>query len=142
MVAGAITAYWAVQMTGGNWYSSAKPIPISIVSANNYLLDQLAFHTAATNWNNLTVSGTTVTIGSQASSALAGSITGAGIIMIHNDTTGASMNWENFAITTNAVTQVAPTINDRHRPVPSECRHWRRSQLRRDHQFRLPADYL
>ncbi len=110
-VNGAITAYWAVQMTGGLWYSSAKPIPISIVAQNNYLLDQLAFHTAATNWNNLTVAGNVVTIGAQASSALSGNITGAGIIMIHNDTTGASMNWENFAITTNAVTQLPPTIN-------------------------------
>jgi hypothetical protein len=110
-VPGAITAYWAVQMTGGLWYSSAKPIPISVVAQNNYLLDQLAFHTTATNWNNLTVNGTAVGIGSQASSDLSGNITGAGIIMIHNDMTGASMNWENFAITTNAVTQVAPKIN-------------------------------
>ncbi|HXD01639.1 MAG TPA: hypothetical protein VN048_20045 [Verrucomicrobiae bacterium] len=110
-VSGAITAYWAVQMTGGLWYSSAKPIPISIVSQNNYLLDQLAFKTAATNWNNLTISGGIPSIGSQASGALTGDITGAGIIIIHNDTTGASMNWENFAITTNAVTQLAPVIN-------------------------------
>jgi Immunoglobulin I-set domain len=110
-VAGAITAYWAVQMTGGLWYSSVKPIPISIVAQNNYLLDQLAFTTTPANWNTLTVSGGTVTIGSQAANPLSGNITGAGIIMVHNDTTGASMNWENFAITTNAVTQLPPLIN-------------------------------
>jgi hypothetical protein len=111
-VNGAITAYWAVQMTGGAWYSSAKAIPISIVSQNNYLLDQLAFHTAASNWNTLTITAGVPSIGGPASGPLAGSITGAGIVMVHNDTTGASMNWENFAITTNAVTQLAPGIND------------------------------
>jgi hypothetical protein len=110
-VAGAITAYWAVQMTGGLWYSSAKTIPISIVAQNNYLLDQLAFTTTATNWNTLTVSGGTATIGSHPGSALSGNITGAGIIIVHNDTTGASMNWENFAITTSPVTQLPPLIN-------------------------------
>jgi hypothetical protein len=112
-VSGAVTAYWAVQMTGGLWYSSAKPIPISIVAQNNYLLDQLAFTTAATNWNTLTVNGASVSIGSTPGTALSGNITGAGIIIIHNSTAGggSSMNWENFAITTNAVTQVAPQIN-------------------------------
>jgi hypothetical protein len=109
-VSGAITAYWAVQMTGGLWYSSAKPIPTTLIQ-NNYLLDQLAFTTTATNWNTLTVNGGTVTIGGNPGGALSGNITGAGIIIVHNDTTGASMNWENFAITTNAVTQVKPTIN-------------------------------
>ena len=111
-VAGAITAYWAVQMSGGQWYASAKPIPISIVAQNNYLLDQLAFTETATNWNTMTVSGGAVGIGGHPLDPLAGAITGAGMVIVHNDATGASMNWENFAISTNAVTQVAPTIND------------------------------
>ncbi len=110
-VNGAITAYWAVQMTGGLWYSSTKPIPISVVALNNYLLNQLAFTTTATNWNTMTVSGATVSIGGHPGTALSGNITGAGVVMVHNDTTGASMNWENFAITTNAVTQLPPLIN-------------------------------
>jgi hypothetical protein len=110
-VAGAITAYWAVQMGGSSWYSSAQAIPINISTTGNYLLDQLAFSRAAANWNNLTVNGTTVTIGNQASLALAGNITGAGIIFIHNTTGGASMNWENFAITENAVTVLQPVID-------------------------------
>jgi hypothetical protein len=110
-VNGAITAYWAVQMSGGLWYASSKAIPISIVAQNNYLLDQMAFGTAVTNWRTMTVSGGVASIGSQPGSPLTGSITGAGIIMVHNDTTGGSMNWENFAITTNAVTQLPPLIN-------------------------------
>jgi Immunoglobulin I-set domain len=110
-VAGAITAYWAVQMGGSAWYSSAQAIPINISSPGNYLLNQYAYSRVATNWNNLIVSGGTVTIGTQASVALAGNITGAGLVFVHNTTAGASMNWQHFAITENAVTVLQPVIN-------------------------------
>jgi hypothetical protein len=107
-----ITIYWAVQM-GGTWYSSVSPIPTSLTQGN-YGMNQLAFNPAATNWNNLTITLTnnSVAIGSQASSALTGNITGAGLIVVHNNTSGASMNFENFAIITNAVTIQAPAIGN------------------------------
>jgi hypothetical protein len=111
-VAGNVTAYWAVQMGQSTWYSSVQPIPINITAQNNYLTNVLAFSTVASNWNNLTINGATVTIGSQASGALTGNITGAGIVFTYPNTAGASMNWANFAITTNAAVATKPTIND------------------------------
>ena len=70
-VPGAVTVYWAVQMNG-TWYSSAKPIGISLAAQNNYLMSQLAYNPAATNWNNLTIDtvNNLTIIGSQASTPL------------------------------------------------------------------------
>ncbi len=104
-----ISAYWVVQMSdpvgGTNWYSSASPI--NIISGT-YPTNQFAFSTAATNWNNLTISNNVVTLGSQASSPLAGNITGAGLVFVH--TASADMNFANFEILTNALTVVPPVI--------------------------------
>jgi len=105
---GAVTVYWAV-LAGGNWYSSADAIGTSLVQ-NNYATNQFAFNTAATNWNNLTIDGNTVTIGGQASSDLSGNITGAGLVFVHNDSSGASMNFQNFAIVTNEIAVLPPVI--------------------------------
>jgi hypothetical protein len=115
-VAGAIKVYWAVQITNGTWYSSVKPIGISLAAQNNYLQSQFAFNPAATNWNNLSIDtvNNITTIGSQASSAVAGSgdaITGAGLIFVH-DASGADINFQNFAIVTNEVTLTAPFIGN------------------------------
>ena len=66
-----------------------------------YLIYQYGFNPAATNWNNLTITGTNATIGSQASSALTGNITGAGLVVAHNDASGSDMNFQNFEIITN-----------------------------------------
>jgi hypothetical protein len=110
-VNGNVTVYWAVQMAGSNWYSTVQPIPINISAQNNYLTNQLAFTVVASNWNNVTINGNSVTVGAQASGTLTGNITGAGMVITHNNTSGASMNWENFAVTTNAVITNAPTIN-------------------------------
>ena len=109
---GNIKVYWAVQMGGSTWYASAQPVGISLQAQNNYLTNQFAFNPAATNWNNLTIDpvNTFVTIGSQASSPLSGNITGAGLIFVHN-ATGADINFQDFAIITNAVSILAPTID-------------------------------
>jgi hypothetical protein len=109
-VAGAVVPYWAVQMNG-TWYSSVQPVPVNLTAQNNYLTNQLAFNPAATNWNNLTIDpvNNLVTIGSQASNPLGGNITGAGLIFVHN-ATGGDINFQNFAIVTNAVTPAAPYI--------------------------------
>lgn len=113
-VAGAVKVYWAVQITNGTWYSSVNPIGISLAAQNSFLQSQFAFSPAATNWNNLTIDAVNnvTTIGGQASTAVAGSgdvITGAGLVFVH-DASGGDMNFENFAIVTNAVTPVAPFI--------------------------------
>jgi hypothetical protein len=111
-VPGDVTVYWAVQMNG-TWYSSAKPIGISLASVNNYLTNQLAFNPASTNWNNLTIDtvNNLTVIGSQASSPLAGNITGAGLVFVHSTSVnGGDINFQNFEIITNAVTLLAPYI--------------------------------
>ena len=115
-VAGAIKVYWAVQITNGTWYSSVNPVGISLAAQNNYLQSQFAFSSVATNWNNLSIDtvNNITTIGGQASTAVAGSgdtITGAGLIFVH-DASGADINFQNFAIVTNAVTLVAPFIGN------------------------------
>jgi hypothetical protein len=111
-VAGATTSYWLVQMTdpvgGTNWYSSVTPIPILLTGG--FQTNQFAFSTVSTNWNNVSLTNDVVAIGSQVASALVGNITGAGLMVVHNDSTGASMNFENFEIVTNALTIVPPSI--------------------------------
>ena len=105
-----ITAYWAVQMrdpvAGTNWYSSVSPI--NILNVGGFPTNQYAFSIVATNWNNLTIAGNVVTIGSQASGALTGKITGAGLVFVH--TAASDMNFENFEIVTNPVTILPPVI--------------------------------
>jgi hypothetical protein len=110
--AGATTSYWLVQMSdpsaGTNWYSTVTPIPILLTGG--FQTNQFAFTNAAASWNNVTLTNDVVTIGSQASSALAGNITGAGLMVVHHDSTGASMNFENFEIITNALAILPPVI--------------------------------
>jgi len=109
-VQGAISVYWAVAMNG-TWYSSAQPIPVSLITQNDFLTYQLGFNPAAANWNNLTITSTGATIGSQASSALTGNITGAGLVVAHNDASGSDMNFQNFEILTNQAVGTAPYID-------------------------------
>ena len=108
-VQGAISVYWAVAMNG-TWYASAKPINVTLTVQNGFLPYQLGFNPTATNWNNLNITGTNAIIGSQAGSALSGNITGAGLVMAHNDGTGSDMNFQYFEILTNQSVGLAPTI--------------------------------
>ena len=110
-VVGALTVYWAVAMNG-TWYASAQPIPITLTALSPYLTNELAFNPAKTNWNNLTITSTGATIGSQASGALTGNITGAGLIVAHNDASGSDMNFQNFEILTNAAVGTEPSIGN------------------------------
>ena len=83
-------------MAGSNWFSSVAPVPTSLVQGT-YNTNQFAFSKVATNWNNLTVdTNSVVTIGSVASSALTGNITGAGLVFVHNNTSGASHEFREF----------------------------------------------
>jgi hypothetical protein len=108
-IPGAITVYWAVAMNG-TWYSSAQAIPITLTALSPYLTYQLGFDPAATNWNNLTITSTNAITGGQASSALTGNITGAGLIVAHNDASGSDMNFQDFEILTNQAVGTAPSI--------------------------------
>ena len=109
-VAGAVSVYWAVAMNG-TWYCSAQPVPITLTGLSPYVTNQLQFNPAATNWNNLTITATGGTIGSQASSPLTGNITGAGLVVAHNTGSGSDMNFQNFEIITNAVLGAPPDIS-------------------------------
>lgn len=108
-VQGAISVYWAVSMSG-TWYCSAQPIPITLTALSPYLTNQFQFSPAATNWNNLTVTSTGAVIGTRAASDLTGNITGAGLVVAHNTSTGSDMNFQNFEIITNAAVGSPPSI--------------------------------
>ena len=110
-VSGAISVYWAVSMNG-TWYSSAQPQTIALGALSPYQSYNYGFTPAKTNWNNLTITGTGAVIGSQASSALTGNITGAGIIIAHNDGSGSDMNFQDFEIITNASVGQPPSIGN------------------------------
>ncbi len=102
-VSGAMSLYWAVSMNG-TWYCTVQPIQITLTAQGHpFLTNAFQFSPIATNWNNLTVTPTGAVIGSQASSALTGNITGAGLVVVHHDSTGSDMNFQNFEINTNAV---------------------------------------
>ncbi len=107
---GAVSVYWAVAMNG-TWYASAQSIPISLATFDSpYLIYQYGFNPATTNWNDLTITGTNAIIGSQASSLLTGNITGAGLVVAHNDASGSDMNFQNFEIITNQAVVIPPSI--------------------------------
>ena len=108
-VQGAVSVYWAVAMNG-TWYASKQTVSIILTSLSPYQTYEYGFNPIATNWNNLTITGTGAVIGSQASSALTGNITGAGLIVAHNDNTGSDMNFQNFQIVTNQALGQAPSI--------------------------------
>jgi hypothetical protein len=108
-VPGAISVYWAVEMTGG-WYCSAQPQTIVLSGLSPYLTYQYGFNPAATNWNNLTVTSSNAVIGGQAVSSLTGNIIGAGLVIAHNDASGSDMNFQDFEILTNQAVAMPPSI--------------------------------
>ncbi len=108
-VSGAMSVYWAVAMNG-TWYCSAQPVNIDLSALSPYKTYQYGFNPAATNWDNLTITSTGATIGSQAAGSLTGNITGAGLVVAHNTSSGSDMNFQNFEIITNQAVGTPPTI--------------------------------
>ncbi|MGA9777102.1 MAG: hypothetical protein WBS33_02415 [Verrucomicrobiia bacterium] len=108
-VSGAISVYWAVKMTSG-WYCSVQAQAIDLSALSPYQNYQYGFNPAATNWNNLTITGTNAVIGGQAPGALAGNIVGAGLVIAHNTGSGSDMNFQNFEIITNQAVGTPPNI--------------------------------
>lgn len=97
-----VTARFAVQMNGGNWFVSANPLPVPS-STGSFATYSSVFNPAASQWDVLTVSGngtgTHATIGGTSSSNLVGPITGAGLVFVHTGS-GGTFNFDNFTITT------------------------------------------
>jgi len=108
-VSGAISVYWAVDMSG-TWYCSSQPQSIVLSALSPYQTYNYGFNPAATNWNNLTITGTGAIIGGQALAPLSGDITGAGLIIAHNTGSGSDMNFQDFEITTNSALGQPPNI--------------------------------
>ena len=107
---GLSTAYFAVQMNGGNWYVSSIPISINTSQpSTSFSTYQQQFSSAASSWNNLTFNSTGATIGSQAGADLTGNITGAGIVVV--TTYATELDFQNFLITTDTVQTIAPVID-------------------------------
>ena len=107
-----VTAYFAVQMTSGstsNWYVFGTPIDENLATTGVFETQQLQFTTQGSQWNNLTVTATNATIGSQVSGTLQGNITGAGLVF-HFNGGGGDFNWDQFLITTDQVQATAPVI--------------------------------
>jgi arabinogalactan endo-1,4-beta-galactosidase len=96
-----ITARFAVQLNGGNWFVSANPLPVPS-STGGFATYSSVFNPNASQWDSLTVSGngtgTRAVIGALSSSNLAGNITGAGLVFVHTGA-GGTFNFDNFTIT-------------------------------------------
>lgn len=105
-----VTAYFAVQMSGGSWYVESAPIPVNTSTATGtYTTYQQPFSPSAANWNSLTLNATSASIGSAAGSDLTGNITGAGLVF-SVITGGGNFNVDNFLIVTDSVAPIAPVI--------------------------------
>jgi arabinogalactan endo-1,4-beta-galactosidase len=100
-----VTARFAVQMNGADWFVSANTLPVPAV-VGPFATYYNVFNPAASRWDSLSVSGNGTglgaTIGSAASGNLTGDITGAGLVFTHTGA-GGTFNFDNFVITaTNA----------------------------------------
>ena len=105
-----VTAYFAVQLNGGNWYIQYSPIPVNTGTATGtYSTYSLTFDSLAANWKNLTLGASSATIGSVAVANLTGDITGAGLVF--NVTGGGgNFNVDNFLMVTNYFAPLPPVI--------------------------------
>ncbi|MGD0813866.1 MAG: glycosyl hydrolase 53 family protein [Verrucomicrobiota bacterium] len=76
-----VTSYFAVQV-GGAWYMSTSPMTayVETSSSADFSMTTLVYSPIASNWTDLTISGSSVTLGQGASANLSGPITGIGIV--------------------------------------------------------------
>ncbi|MGH7981267.1 MAG: glycosyl hydrolase 53 family protein, partial [Limisphaerales bacterium] len=95
-----VTARFAVQINGGNWFVSANALPVPS-STGSFATYSVAFNAEASLWDSLTVSGNGTAnraiIGAPSSSNLDGNITGAGLVFVHTGS-GGTFNFDNFTI--------------------------------------------
>jgi arabinogalactan endo-1,4-beta-galactosidase len=105
-----VSSYFAVQV-GGAWYVSTTPMTAYVEStaSANYSLTSLVYNPIASNWTNLTIGASSITLGQRASANLSGPITGIGIVAA---LTGAgSWDYNNLLIRATAPHLVAQPAN-------------------------------
>ena len=104
-----VSARFAVQIGGGNWFVSANPLPVPS-STGPFATWSSPFNPEASQWNSLSVSGngtgTRAVIGAPSSSNLTGNITGAGLVFIHTGS-GGTFNFDNFVITGSSISSLS-----------------------------------
>jgi len=98
---------FAVQV-GGAWYVSTTPMSNLGLSSQSYLANQLIYNPEATNWNDLTVGGSSVTIGGAVSTDLSGPITGFGLVLPGNE--GVYLNEIQITSVSNSPGALPPTL--------------------------------
>lgn len=104
-----VRSRFAVQINGANWYSSTTILNVPTTANGPFANYELRFDPAASNWENLTVTGTgsdttAAVIGGPASADLVGSITGAGLVVTYGPPWGPPVmgggthDFDNFMI--------------------------------------------
>ena len=99
--------YFAVETAGNHWYvsSSAEQLAATPGNFNTY---GLQYSPVAAQWNNLTLTASSATIGTTPSANLSGNIIGAGLVLVFTTNSLYSMN--SFEVVTNSTPAVAPTL--------------------------------
>ena len=97
-----MTARFAVQMNGANWFCEANSLPVPTAQSSVFSNYTRTFNPAASNWNLLTMNASNATIGITATSNLAGTITGAGMVFRHT-VHGGTHDFDNFRIYADSV---------------------------------------
>lgn len=106
-----VTARFAVQMDGGNWFVAANALPVPATTGPFETYSNV-FNPASSHWDSLSVSGngtgTGATIGGAISTNLIGKITGAGVVFVHTGS-GGTFNFDNFTVSATNIENL--TIN-------------------------------
>jgi len=92
-----LSCYFAA-LVGGAWYVSTSPMGTYIEggASGNFVKASLVYNPLASDWKNLTVGHSSITVGSAASANLSGTLSGIGVVAIF---TGAgSWDYENLLI--------------------------------------------
>jgi len=90
-----VTARVAVQVNGGAWYAAATALPV-LTATNVWTNYTQTVSRDASEWNTLTLNGSSATIGGPAGSDLSGAATGAGLVFTHS--ADGSLNFDSFEI--------------------------------------------
>jgi hypothetical protein len=106
---GTATAYFAVQMTGGLWYVSSSAIELPPYGGG-YGTYGLQFSPAMLEWDTLTLTGSSASIGSLATADLTGDITGAGLVFVFTGAAPVEFDLQNFELVTDSTPPVLPSF--------------------------------
>jgi len=96
-----VTPFFAVQMTGGQWYVSSSSVQLA-AATTAYTAYGLQFSPAMLEWDTLTLTGSAATIGSTATADLTGDITGVGLVFVSSATaaTALELDIQSFEVVT------------------------------------------